>query len=230
MTDPSINLTTIPDAIERCIYKLTVELTLNLVYYLLSNIQGAQVFAHKLRIHRSNSSKLNTDERLFSSSQYLVKDKIDDRLLEQVADRLLADTGVNFSFVPDVLEGQIYRNCIKVVFRVLAAMNSTFSFISCGHEVRIHFQPATSSTLSSSMIEQTFIKSASSFSDVDLEQLQNFARSSGISQNAKLRLTRWDSLFIRHEFVTQLQATIYGLILCIVDDLLLNTRIRILSD
>jgi hypothetical protein len=72
------------------------------------------------------------------------------------------------------------------------------------------------------------------FSQIDLDKLQDFAMESGVLEDADCdllnNLSWWDSWWLKHEFVTQLHVSLYGLLLGIVDDFLANTQIDILLE
>jgi hypothetical protein len=81
LRDPSINLTLIPDSIERRIYKSTIQLTLSVVYDMIASIDGTEVFAHEIHLNRQPGGG---GGRLYQSER-----KINDHVLDEVADRLL---------------------------------------------------------------------------------------------------------------------------------------------
>lgn len=229
LKDPSINISAIPDYVERIIYKSTVRLTLNMVYSALSNLHGMEMLAHKIQLHRYEEPHTEGMEeehlRLMRGSA-----GIDEHILEQVADRLLANKAVNQRFLPDFIERQLYVNCLKLVFRVLDTIAATFRITVCGHDMRLFFEPSTISRLDGG---EVLIKAAeSSATKIDIEAIRAFARNAGVNEIADNDMSFLQRMLdpTHNEFVAQLHASLYALILGIVDDLLANTELELLSD
>jgi hypothetical protein len=216
LKDPSINITLLPDAIEAQVYKSTILLTLNTFYSVLASLDGLPILAHEVQLTRkSKPPNAMPYEHLVQKSK-----TVNDKILEQVADRLLANPTINSPLVPDAVEREVYVNCLKVIFRVLMVIANSFRLTICGHDLLFAMEPAN--------LEQSAVTVSSSLSQVDMKLLQKFAHEAGVVETAPL--SWWDRLWIRREFVAQLHASLYGLILGVVDDILANTRIQILSD
>jgi hypothetical protein len=151
---------------------------------------------------------------------------INEDVLEQVADRLLANPTIRSKLVPDAVERQIYVNCLKVIFRVLQLVANSFRIRVCGHDIRLALEPST--------LEQSALTVSSSLSQIDMELLQEFAQHAGIQETTTSSTANsmgwWNRLWVHKEFTAHLHASLYGLILGIVDDILANTQIQILSD
>jgi hypothetical protein len=202
LSDSSINMSAIPDAVERAIYKSTVSMTANVIYEAVSAIHGTEVLGgYELQLSRRQMGKLQVGD-----GEYV---GIDEAILEQVADRLLSNGAINQTMVPDLVERQLYINCLKLIFHLLDTMAASFCITFCGHDLRLHFEPSTKSR---------DITAVSSTTKIDVEELQALARREVEAQG------------LYGEFQAQLQASLYGLVLGIVDDLLANTEIEILSD
>jgi hypothetical protein len=220
LDDPSINLTLVPDAVEAQIYKSTILLTLNLFYRLLGSLDGMPLLAHEVQLSRTSASSgtlLKTTKELIEESK-----QINDKVLEQVADRLLANPTINSKLVPDAVERQIYINCLKVVFRVLMVIANSFRITICGHDIRVTLEPAE--------LERSSLVASSSLSLVDLRLMADFAREAGIDEESTEGLGWWDRLWFRREIMAHHDTVLYGMILGILDDLMANTKIQILSD
>lgn len=241
LKDPSINISLIPDAVERLVYKSTISLTLNAFYSIFQNLEGTKFMAHQihLKIQRGNSDDATTDDTkcsargipsssrsfLFSEITKNPNSNIDDKVLEDVAERLLANKAINQRFLPDQLEHLLYTNCLKVVFRILDILASSLRVTLCGHEIGLFLEPATWQSLL--VRRDRSLSSSSSLSEIDEEKLHQFARhEAGITE----KLGFWDSLFVPEAFLAQLHSSLYALILGIVDDMLANTKIEIMSD
>jgi hypothetical protein len=212
LRDPSINLLLIPDSIERRLYKSTIQLTLSLVYDTIASIHGTEILSHEIHLRR-------LPEDPTRPPLYKDRTKINDHVLEEVAERLLSNQAINSSLLPDNIEKQLYVNCIKVIFRTLDAVFDGFTLQVCGHEFRISLQAA--------QMERAAVKASHSIVDLDL--LRQYARDHGVQEDQQ-QLSFWDSLFLRKEFTAQLHAAMYGLVLGIIDDILANTKIQILGD
>jgi hypothetical protein len=226
LNDPSIHLSMIPDAIERRIYKSTIQLTLNIFHSLLTSLNGSQLLSHEIRIHHKSA---DLDRGVLAATIRSSSRLVNDKVLEQVADRLLANRAIDSSFVPDAVERQIYVNCLKVIFRVLLTISQSFCITICGHELRLQLTPMNvDSTAYATAVEQALV--TSSLSTIDMKLLRDFALQSGISEETPVELSWWDSLFVSRQFVAQLHTSLYGLLWGVVDDIMAHTNIQILSD
>jgi hypothetical protein len=200
LADSSINMPGIPDAVERSIYAATVTMTANLVYRWIGEIHGIQLFGHELILVRQNRAigKAVVDGQHFG---------IDEKKLEQVADRLLMNSSVNQTLVPDVVERQLYINCLKLIFHLLDTIAASLRITFCGHDLCLHFEPSKKA-----------LAPKSSNTSVSSKELLEVAT----------RAVNPDGIY--GDFQVQLLASLYGLILGLVDDLLANTEIEMLSD
>jgi hypothetical protein len=217
--DPTLSISVVPDSIVRHIYKSTIWLTLNLFYSLFASLNGVDLLAHELRLYRHvNTQSAPTD---FAHKSKMINEEV----LEKVADRLLANKAINSGLVPDGIERQIYINCLKVVFRVLTVIANSLRMNICGHQFRIVLEPSETQAAVEHALEVS-----SSLSKIDVDRLRQFALNAGIQEQEQNELSWWDSLFFQREMVAQLHASLYGLLLGIMDDLLANTKIQILSD
>ena len=227
MKDPTINIPGIPDYIEKMIYTSTVRLILNMVYSNVAQLHGCGLFAHQFQLRRYEEPK---SAEMQEEHLNLMRGTagIDETILEEVADRLLANKAVNNILIPDFIERQLYVNCLKLVFRVLDTIAASFRITVCGHDIRLHIEPSSITAVDRGAL----IKAAAySLTKVDIEAVQAFARQAGVHDVAD------DAGFLqrifdpsRKEFVAQLHASLYALILGILDDLLANTELELLSD
>jgi hypothetical protein len=199
LADKKLNITAIPDAIERQIYATAVTMTANVVYGLLHELDGTLLWGHELKLQR----KPNPDEWLTTSHV-----GIDNKVLEQVADRLLSNETVNQTLLPDIIERQLHINCLKLIFHLLDTIAASFCVTLCGHDLKVHFEPSSRA-----------VKAISSYTSVEWNILLESARQ-------ELQ----DSGCLFTDFQARLLASLYGLVLGIVDDLLANTEIKVLSD
>ena len=231
LKDPSFNISTIPDYMEQIIYTSTVRLTLNMVYSALSQLHGLHLLAHKFQLRRYEELPTEVMEHEHKHTRLQRGSvRIDDKVLEEVAARLLANKAVNQTFIPDFVERQLYVNCLKLVFRVLDSIAATFRITVCGHDMRLRFEPTSISNIDRDVLINA---AASSVTKVDIEAVKNFARQAGVHDNKNITnrgffRQRWD--LTCDECITQLHASVYALILGIVDDLLANTELEVLSD
>jgi hypothetical protein len=129
----------IPDVLEAELYRMTVRLVLNMIYSSIGAMHGAEFLAgHRMELKR----RRETADEAATSRLFLKENSgIDEAILEQVADRLLQNSAVNYTAIPDFVERQIYGNCLKLVFRLLDTLANTFCINICGHELRIYFDP-----------------------------------------------------------------------------------------
>lgn len=235
MDDPAINIPTIPDALERQIYRSTIKICLNALYHVLGDIQGKQLFGHEFRLGRwkgkdFSSAKINEHYRTFIRG-----DTLDDNLLEQVARRLLENKAINQRFLPDAIERKIYVNCLKLVFRLIGMIAASFCIVVCGHEIRLEISKART------MMTPVLQRAASSMTLIDKARLKEFALQAGIHEHelgenkddsAAINMSWMERMMDRRRcaHLAQVHATLFGLILGVLDDMLANTRVELLSD
>lgn len=229
LKDPSINISVIPDSVERLIYKSTIQLTVNAFYSILSGLEGTKFMAHQIHLRISRASDDNDNDNPERNRSCLLMEPsptsdIDDLVLEEVATRLLSNKAINQRFLPDRIEHMLYTNCLKVVFRMLDILTGSLHITLCGHDIGLFLEPAAWQEIARNTAATT---SSALLSDIDQEKLHEFARlEAGIEEE----LGFWDSLFVPKHFVAQLHASLYGLVLAIADDMLANTKLEILSD
>ena len=84
--DPSINISAVPDYIERQIYRSTIRLTLNAVYQSLSGVHGHEMLGHEFRLQRVSVPKSDRRRELFLLE---LRSDVQEQMLEEVADRLV---------------------------------------------------------------------------------------------------------------------------------------------
>jgi hypothetical protein len=63
--------------------------------------------------------------------------RVSDVALDAFVKTLLADPGVNMRFVPDAIEGAVYRNVLKMVLHSLAHASDTAGIELLGHHIRL---------------------------------------------------------------------------------------------
>jgi hypothetical protein len=293
MNDPTINIRAVPDHLERQIYKSTIKLTFNTVYWGLHYLHGVELLGHAVQINRHRQpveSLLPTGESppsLLLQTSGRFSSSLNELYLEEVADRMLANRNVNMTLVPDFVERQLYVNCLKLVFRVLDMLTASFRVRLCGHEFTIRLQQASNPELTPgagaadqlTILQQSALKVSAGpgllASDVrSAAIIKSFANYAGVvddveavtrptnapsqdNETAVEKPSRWQFakeltssllrertaglwdqvLYItglaahpRNAFVQQLHASLYALILGIIDDVLANTEIEVLSD
>jgi len=223
LKDPDINLKGVPDYLERQIYKATIQLTLNALYRSLSGLHGHQILRHKFQLTRvSRPIRMRRKERMLLRLQT----DVEMDLLEEVADRLVENKFVDLPLIPDAIERPIYVNCLKIVFRVVDLIATSFCVTVCGHDLSIQLSPSLKNAAKSSVLQR-----ASSMSSIDMEHMIEIAKAAGVDPSSDHRsiLQRFFSP-ANNNFVAQVHASMFCLILGVLDDLLDNTEIQILSD
>ena len=86
LRDPSINISAVPDYIERQIYRSAIRLTLNAVYQSLSGVHGHEMLGHEFRLQRVSAPKSHHQRELFLLE---LRSDVQEQMLEDVADRLV---------------------------------------------------------------------------------------------------------------------------------------------
>ncbi|KAL7575375.1 hypothetical protein ACA910_001888 [Epithemia clementina (nom. ined.)] len=250
LRDPSINIKAIPDYLERQLYKSTIQLTLNVIYQFLGQLHGTHILAHELQLHRVNITTTTTTTTTTATTEHSLsqlRNDLDEQVLEQMAEKLLANKAVNQALIPDVLERQLYINCLKIVFRLLDLLSATMSISVCGHDFRLTIEPSQRRKLLTQQAEKVLsqgqqLQQSSSSSrlsrictPIDTDLLWEYAaREAGIDVMDTTKRRSWFArLFqpnLSQQFVVQLHASLYGLLLGLLDDLLEQTSLVLLQD
>jgi hypothetical protein len=215
LADPNINVKGIPDILEAELYRMTVRLVLNMIYSSIGAMHGAEFLeGHRIELKR----RRETADEAATSRLFLKENSgIDEAILEQVADRLLQNSAINYTAVPDYVERQIYGNCLKLVFRLLDTLANTFCINICGHELRVYFDP-----IKPSMVEH--------LTAITTPAAAVSAQSSYKSRINVEVLTAQLSSNTSSPFQQQVLLSVYTLVLGIIDDVLANSEIKLLYD
>ena len=137
LANDMINISALPDSIERMIYSTTIRLTLNAVYRWLSLLHGINLLGHHLELTRTPGSADSGAGLDFAHNSGTVHESA----IEDLAEQLLANKSVEQWFIPDVVERQVYRNCLKLIFGIIDRVADTLSIRLCGHELSLSFEP-----------------------------------------------------------------------------------------
>ena len=224
LANDKINIKSLPDSIERLIYATTVRVTLNAVYRWLSVLHGIKLFGHHLELVRELSPQHGAAGLDFEHNSGVVHDEA----LEEITDRLLRNTHVNQWWIPDVVERQVYRNCLKLIFCLIDKIADSLSVRLCGHELSLSFEPMSKQrAVEIAGRVQQRETTGTSVDSATLEALVVEAiRTSSEGGNGSALLY----LPLYHGLVVGVHKTLYGLILGIVDDILVNTELVVLQE
>ena len=246
LNDPDINIKAVPDWLEKQIYRSTITLVLTSLHKALHGLHGKRLLQHyEFQITRLPRRQKNLRKAMSTmSSHYAQKVEYSQKhreKLESVADRLLANKNINQPLIPDAIERQLYANCLKIVFRVLDLLAVSFRVTLCGHDLKVLLEPSDDDVTRESMQEQALERLASSsersttgstscMNDLSVEKMMQVARDLGAhSDDQRPFFKRWLNP-ANNDFIAQLHASVYCLVLGIVDDLLEHTEIQLLSD
>ena len=132
------------------------------------------------------------------------------------------------AFFRDTVERQLYVNCLKIIFRLIDLLTTSFRLTVCGHDIRLQMEPSTRYAIQ----EAAFSRASSSLTEIDMEVMKAIAREAGVDENVQNNAGFFQRFFhpSNNELVAQLHASLYGLVLGVMDDLLANTELELLSD
>eukprot|EP00977_Amphora_coffeiformis_P025076 scaffold18122_cov194-Amphora_coffeaeformis.AAC.3 len=155
---------------------------------------------------------------------------ISDADMDALVDDCLRDPSINIATIPDylehIVERQLYKNCLTIIFRLLDMMAATFTITCCGHDLRISVEPSKNPVFTDSAVQQA--------TKIDPDLMLQVARRMGVQPEKEVNQHRsWWDRWIRgtqDEVLAQLHATLYSLVLGILDDVLEHTKITMLSD
>jgi hypothetical protein len=201
MQDPTLHISGIPQSLERRIYESTIVLTMNTIYDYLSHLQGKQFFNQQVQLTKTKTTSLQ-----YPALQLMRKDTIDEAILEDFAERLLASGAMDhLAGIPSSLEKDAFQTILKLMFRIFDMVTSNLRITMCGHDVSL--------TLEKSLLPAAAAVVASN--NINVEALQNYARRMGVVE------TSLDA---------RLHACLYALILGILDDFFANAVVTLFSD
>jgi len=158
----------------------------------------------------------------FVAVSFIRGDVYDQEVLENVADRLLSNKAINQRLLPDVIEKKLYVNCLKLVFRLVGMIAASFRVTVCGHIVRLSITAQSQQAIQEAAVQRASL----SLVAVDKDRMKEFAREAGLDSYA----SGWFFARKKQELLQNLHVSLVALILGILDDLLANTRIELLSD
>lgn len=99
---------------------------------------------------------------------------------------------------------------------------ASFRVTVCGHVIRINIAAQTQQAIQEAAIQRASL----SLTSVDKDRMMEYAREAGLDNKAP----GWFFARKRQEIMQNLHVSLYALILGILDDLLANTKIELLSD
>jgi len=147
MKDPAVNIALLPDSLESQLYKMTILLTINAIYYwLYRGLNGRKFLSHELQLKQIIAvSEDQEQEESLPPPSWLVQaitaqkeQPVNDAVLRTVAQRLVSHSPmVNVYCISDEMEVQIYTACLQVIFRVLQALLATIQLHFCGHVIQL---------------------------------------------------------------------------------------------
>ena len=111
---------------------------------------------------------------------------------------------------------------------MLAVIVHSFRITICGHDFGLSLAPH--------QFEESAMNAMakSSLSRIDIDQLKALAEECGVPHDESEHMTEgfsiWDRIWNRRPFMVKLHTCLYSLVLGILDDILANTKIRVLSD
>ena len=62
---------------------------------------------------------------------------LNEEALDELTHQLLANKSINQWIIPDFIERDIYKNCLRLVFRLIDKVANTISIRLCGHELSL---------------------------------------------------------------------------------------------
>jgi hypothetical protein len=222
LKDQNTNIRLLPDKIEAELYRNIVRLTLNAFYQVIKSTDGKPLLMdHQLKL-RHYPDSLSKTEAFASATTSHVNIKV----LEEVADRLLKNKNINQPLIPDILERHIYVNCLKVVFRTLDIFQSSLRVNLCGHSLGLFL---TNSTQPIELPSVASVKRATSIlSNVSAEELLQYQQDAGLRDHHRSGLfSFWGNQ--RREWLSQVHATMFGLVVQIVQDMLDQSEIELVG-
>lgn len=149
LADKSMNMSMVPDAVERVVYQSTIKLTFNIFYKGLASLDGFGIVTAAHTSSKSACRELHLERHFFglldsndtASSWRSFQSNIDPKPLQDLAETLLKNKAINQKLLPDGVERQLYMNCLKIIFWILDLVASSVKVNFCGHTLSMDVSP-----------------------------------------------------------------------------------------
>jgi hypothetical protein len=239
LQDDAMKLPLVPDLVQRTIYESTIQLSFNLVYQTISQLEGIPLVEGKV-LHLQRL--LGTHPHRFRWQSF-PPTTMDMQPLEQLASVLLQNQAVNQTVIPDAVEKKLYINCLKIIFWVLHIITTNLRVTFCGHTLSLQLTPVqTSRGGGENTTVRSFIQDISAL--VNPQTMEKFSRraqallfletdpsrpaTSGVKGGLAFLKSSLNK--VQEEMIRKLHQSLYALLLAIVDDLMRSTQLEVLND
>lgn len=132
LKNPELNIKELPDFIEKRLYKVTIQLTLDAIFNSICLVDGTELFGHHITLESQPIENFILPKPL---------KPFDRKPLHIFVSKLLSDTRVNVEWLPDSIEHRLYFNCLVLIFTVLQSFLETTKIDLLGHRIAINMSP-----------------------------------------------------------------------------------------
>jgi hypothetical protein len=108
-------------------------------------VAKVQILAHRvffLRILNSTKHHKSSRNSIFQHEYFEIVGKVlfntlnnNEEALDELTLQLLANKSINQCIIPDFIERDIYKNCLRLVFRLIDKVANTISIGHCGRTI-----------------------------------------------------------------------------------------------
>lgn len=129
---PACNTVAIPDSIERQVYGSVVRLIVDSIYHALGGLHGVPLLGNQICLHLSQVPPPPPTADPTPVSR---------EALDAVVTRLLANESLNYYWLPDRVERQLYLNVLHIAFSVIDDFAAAISLSLLGFELVLDLRP-----------------------------------------------------------------------------------------
>lgn len=215
LQDPEFNIKRLPDAIESRVYKSVIYIIFDTIVDIIWNFNDTPLFGHVLEMEMLYSK---LPESLPTNLE-----KLDKLALQNLVDSLMQQELLNLSWLPDMIEKNIYFCIILITFHILQIIASATVINMAGHSLHLRFGPngVGFNKFNNNGIETKF----QSILESDISQRNIDSLVDAMIANKEL-----NSSLIPDFIEKNIYKSIYSLVLCLVDELFYDLHIDIMGN
>ena len=204
----------VPSNVLKKFYTIAVRQVLQQCFKVIFSLNGKPILGHHFEVEIL--------EDCHEHKEYLdMKPDIDREAIKCLVSLLLDDAAINLSWLPDNVEAKIYENIIVIMFYVVNCVFQTSSFDIIGHSIKAVLKK------SGTGLETMATKISRRRRQIDDSLLEEEV--TRLMRDGKFSKDEGDS-WLTNALGRSIYKTMCALALCIVDQVLLDLKVRFLGD
>jgi len=177
--------------------------------------------------HRLELSRTEVEGQALNQLKSEKQPRVNKEALEQIARKLLENPQCQHRWVPDFLEMMLYVNCLRIIFQLLDKLAHSIQVTLCGHALCLDFRPVLVESGLRAATRAGHLETASAFGGEETKVIVDTLVDETMAEAADMGMLAYVPGY--KTFVRSLYGILYSLIIGIIDDLLRQGDIDILS-